>query len=573
MTPAPTPTTDAVVIGSGHNGLIAANYLTDAGLRVRVVERRDVIGGATVTEEVFPGYFASTCSYVSGLLHPKILRDLRLHEHGLHLYQRDISSSNILLDGRSLFMYNELGPTLNDIERVAPGESEKFVAFGLRLEKFARLTGQWLLTTQPPTLAEVIAGFYDAGEPELFTEFFGLSVDELVNRYFSSDIVKGLLTFLGVVSVWGGPLTPGWAYVYGHHAIGEYQGHMGQFAFPRGGMGSIAKALAARATARGATITTNAAVERINTKRGRVTGVDLATGETIDASIVVSNADPITTYLKLLSSRDLPDEFVSRMRDYDVRGSMARVFLALDKLPQFVGRPPGVGPEHLGLTLLGAEVDSFTKAATAQAAGTYPDTFPIELIIQSAHDDTMAPTGKHILSTGIQQLPFELTGTTWDKAKPAFTATVIDNLEAYAPGIRDTITDASTITPLDLEREYGLPGGNIFHGAMRLGQLFDSRPVHGVNGYRAPIAGLYLCGAGTHPGGGVMGTPGHNAAHAVLADKTGTDPLHDAPRSKPKAPLVEKMLANQAVRKASVRAARSPMLTGVVDRLSRRDGS
>ena len=569
---------DAIIIGGGHNGLIAANYLADAGLAVTLVERRGVLGGATVTEEQIPGYRASSCSYVSGLLHPKILRDLELGRHGLDLYQTDVGSANILRDGRHVFLFNDLGRTFRELERIAPREPEALAAFGLRLERFATITGQWLLAPDPPTLGEVVSAFEAEGESDLFEEFFTLSVLDLVDRYFASDILKGLMTFLAVVSVWGGPRTPGWSYVYGHHATGEYDGRMGQFAFPRGGMGSIADSLATRAAARGVVIRTDAPVAQIISERGRVAGVVLGDGEEIRARTVLSNADPKRTFLSLLAPRDLPDEFRGRIERFDVRGSMARVFLALDQLPNFIGCPPGEGPQHRGLTLLGAEVEAFERAWDAQRHGRIADDFPIEFIIQSVHDDSMAPAGKHILSAGIQQLPFELAEGTWDDHRAAFTDKVIDVIDAYSPGIRALVTGTKTITPLDLEREYGLTGGNIFQGAMTLGQLYEGRPVSGYSSYRSPVEGLYLCGAGTHPGGGVMGAPGHNAAHAVLLDRAsgGWKPRQRGAIRAParaRAPLAHRLLATPRARRIAVRVAAQPALSKVVARLSRRSGS
>ncbi len=563
---------DVIVIGAGHNGLIAANYLADAGQSVVVLERRGVVGGATVTEERIPGFRASSCSYVSGLLHPKILADLQLDRFGLELYQTDMGSANILRDGRHLFLGNDLGATLREIERVAPGQSDGFAAFGLRLERFAEITRPWLLTPDPPTVAEVMAAFDQAGEHELFTEFFTLSVGELLDRYVDSDLLVGLLTFLAVVSVWGGPSTPGWAYVYGHHAIGEYDGHMGQFAFPRGGMGAIADALAARAQARGATVRVNAPVARVIVERGRARGVVLEDGTELRARTVLSNADPQRTYA-LVDDRHLPDAFRTAIRRYDARGSMARVFLALDRLPDFVGLPPGEGPQHRGLTLLGAEVERFEQAAAAQREGRIPDDFPIELIIQSVHDDTMAPVGKHILSTGIQQLPFTLAAGTWDDHRDAFADRVVDVLESYAPGIRDSIVGRDVITPLDLEREYGLTGGNIFHGAMTMGQLYEARPVAGYGSYRSPVEGLYLGGAGTHPGGGVMGAPGHNSARAILEDLAAGGYRRRARpvvAGGPGRSLRHRMLTQPAVRRAALSLARRPALAPLVQRLTRR---
>ncbi|MBN3459730.1 NAD(P)/FAD-dependent oxidoreductase [Mycobacterium sp. DSM 3803] len=566
------PQYDAVIIGSGHNGLVAANYLADNGLKVAVLERRSLLGGATVTEEVIPGFRASACSYVAGMLHPKVLRDMNLSQHGLDLYQTEMGSANILRDGRALFMYRDLSRTLRELEKIAPGESDALTAFGLRMERFAALTGQWLLATEPPSVDQVMRAFVDAGDGDLFDEFFTLSVLDLLERYFSSDIVKGLFTFLAMVGVSGGPRTPGWAYVYGHHASGEFNGHMGQFAFPRGGMGSIAEALARRARSKGAVVRTNAAVQKILVKSGRVTGVLLADGEEITAGTVLSNADPRSTFLSLVDGKELPSAYTQHMTRFDDRGSMARVFLALDKLPDFIGCAPGEGPQHRGLTLLGAEVESFERVADAQRYGRYPEDFPIEFIIQSVHDDSLAPAGKHIMSTGIQQLPFELADGTWDDHRVAFTDRVIDVLAGYAPGIRETIIGTHTITPLDLEREYGLPGGNIFHGALTLSQLFESRPARGYGSYRSPIRGLYLCGSGAHPGGGVTGAPGHNSARAVIADRAsgGWARSGSSTVTTIRTPLKNRLLANPRIRKVAMAAARQPALAKVVDTMSRR---
>jgi phytoene dehydrogenase-like protein len=415
--------------------------------------------------------------------------------------------------------------------------------------------------------------FYESGEGDLFNEFFTLSVLDLLERYFSTDIVKGLFTFLAVVSVWGGPRTPGWSYVYGHHATGEFNGHMGQFAFPRGGMGSIAESLAARARARGAVVRTNAPVASINVERGRVAGVVLENGEEIRASIVLSNADPRRTFLSLIDANYLPDEYRQQITRYDARGSMARVFLALDSLPDFIGCAPGMGPQHRGLTLLGAEVENFQRMGDAQQHGRIPDDFPIEFIIQTTSDDSLAPTGKHLLSTGIQQLPFTLANGTWDDYRDEFTTKVINVLSDYSPGIRDRIIGTHTITPLDLEREYALPGGNIFHGAMTLGQLYASRPVPGYASYRSPIAGLYLCGAGTHPGGGVMGAPGYNAARAVLADEAagGWRPQRRSGVSMvTRTPMRHRLMSKPGVRKVALALARQPLLGSLVDKASKR---
>ena len=357
---------DAIIIGAGHNGLITANYLADAGLKTLVLERRELVGGATVTEELIPGYRMSSCSYVSGLLHPVILKDLQLSNFGLDLYQTDMGTSTILEDGRHLHLYRELAKALKEIERVSPGASGGFLQFGLRLERFAQITREIILSSEPPSMSTVMKIFEESGEARLFDEFFNLSIRDLIDRYVSSDILAGLMTFLGVVSVYGGPSTPGWSFVYGHHAIGEVNGQMGAFAFARGGMGSIAESLAARARSKGVEIRTNSSVASVIVERGEARGVVLTDGTELRANVVASNADPVTTYRHLTDSKELPDDFVKAISTFDTRGSMARVFLAVDKLPQFIKSSTGEGPEHRGLTLLGAETSAFERAADAQ---------------------------------------------------------------------------------------------------------------------------------------------------------------------------------------------------------------
>jgi phytoene dehydrogenase-like protein len=563
---------DVIIVGAGHNGLVAANYLADAGLRVTVLERRGVVGGATVTEELIPGFRSSSCAYVVGLLHPRIIRELALRDHGLDLYQSEVGDVNLLEDGRHLILWNDTGATLRGLEALHPRESERFVRLGLRLQRFAQLIEPWTLTA-PPSAEELRARFELAGESRLYDEFFELSVAELLDRYLDLDLLKGFLSFYALVSVWGGPWTPGWAFLYGHHSIGEFNGHMGQYGFPRGGMGAVAEALARRARERGVTIRTDAEVDRILVSDGRAVGVLTTGGEELAARAVVSNAEPRRTFLGMFDQGDLPAEFRAAVEAFDVRGSMARVHIALDGLPDFTGMEPGAGPHTQGLTLLGAEVDRFDAAWSAQQRGELPDDFPVEFLIQSVHDDSLAPPGKHMMMTGIQQLPFELADGTWDDHRETFTQRVLDVISRYAPRIRDHVIDTYTITPLDLERDYGLTGGNIFHGAMTPDQAFDRRPVPGWGGYRAPVAGMYLCGSGAHPGGGVMGVPGHNAARTIAADLDG---VRDAsPRSPVQEPIppvamVDRLLARPRSRRALVACARRPELAPLVDRLSRR---
>lgn len=561
--------TDAIVIGAGHNGLVCANYLADAGHSVTVVERRTIIGGATVTEELIPGFQCSSCAYVVGLLHPRVLSDLELSRFGLDLYQTDVGDVNLLEDGRSLVLWNELGATLRDLEEALPGESERFVELGLRLERFAGLTSPWILR-EPPDLSALLAEFEAAGEGELFEEFFTISVADLLDRYLQLDILKGFLAFYGLVSAWGGPWSPGWTFLYGHHSVGEFDGHMGQYGFPRGGMGSVSEALASRARARGVKIRTDAPVRRILVERGRATGVELESGEGIGSGMVLSSADPHRTFIGMLGADDLPPDFRRAIHGFDMRGSMARVHFALDGLPDFVGMEPGAGPHCRGLTLLGGEMERFEYAWESQRRGRIAEDFPVEFIIQSTHDDSLAPEGRHVMMTGVQQLPFDLEVGTWDDHKGEFTERVVDVISRYAPRLRDHMIATHTITPLDLEREYGLTGGNIFHGGMTFGQVFGGRPAMGWSDYRTPVLNLYLCGSGAHPGGGVMGVPGRNAALAAAADMAGVPRPQGDRKPGARRGAMDRLMARPRIRRAMVTLARRPEFARLVDRASRR---
>lgn len=509
---------DVIVVGAGHNGLVAANYLARAGKSVLVLEARDVVGGACTTEELIPGSRWSSCAFVCGLLRPEIIRALELKRFGLELYQGDALGFTLFRDGSHMFMWKELDRTLREIERYSRRDAENFLKFGTRLRRFSELITPWLLRP-PPTRSEILSEFERAGDEDLFDEFVLLSVRDLLDRYFESEHLKGFLSFFGMVSIWGGPSTPGTSYTYGHHSWGEFEGQFGQFGFVRGGMGGITNALAAAARHFGAQIRLNSPVERISVADGRVTGVTLASGDEVEAGVVVSNADPKRSLLELVDSADLDPGVREAVGRIDTRGSMARIHLLIDELPHYLpfddARP---GPQHHGHQMLGASLENFEQAWETQRRGTLPDDHVIEAVIQSVTDPSLAPEGLHTLTLGVQQLPSELTETTWDEAKEKWADRVVDDLCAYAPNMKDHILDRRVITPKDLERDYLITDGNIFHGAMFLDQLFDSRPLTSLSSYRTPIRGYYLCGAGTHPGGGVMGASGHNAAGVVIAD-------------------------------------------------------
>lgn len=564
-----TPDYDAVIIGAGHNGLVTANYLARAGQRVLVLEARDVVGGACVTEELIPGSKWSSCAFIAGLLRPEIIAELELARFGLDLYQGDALSFSLFRDGTSFTMWKETDRTLRELEKINKNDAQAFLDFGVRLQRFAGLVTPYLLSP-PPQRSEVFAAFEAAGEQTLFDEFTLLSVRDLLDRYFEDERLKSMLTFFGMVSIFGGPSTPGTAYTYGHHSWGEFNGNFGQFGLARGGMGAISEALAAGARHHGATIRTSTPVDTVIVERGTATGVRLADGTVVTAARVISNADPKRSLLKLLEPGVLPAKLVRDVENIDTRGSMARIHLLIDELPQYLPFPNAAeGPQHHGHQLLGPSREAFEEAYEAQRRGTFPSTFVIEAVTQSVTDDSLAPAGLHTMTLGIQQLPSELTGTTWAVEKEKWADLVLEDLFIYAPNLREHILDRVVITPDDLDHEYLITDGNIFHGSMMLDQLFGARPLPELANYRTPVRNYYLCGSGTHPGGGVMGANGHNAAKAVLADASGTAaPVRPATGTGGrKAPwqqrVVGGLMSTRPGRWVGYRAARQPALRKV----------
>lgn len=547
---------DVVIIGAGHNGLVTANYLARAGRNVVVLEARDVVGGACVTEELIPGSRWSSCAFIAGLMRPEIIAELELDRFGLEMYQADVLTYSLFRDGTHMFFWKEIDRTLREIERHSRHDAQRFLDFGLRLRRFAEIARPWLLQ-QPPTRSEVLRVFEEAGEEELFNEFVLLSARDLLDRYFESEHLKGMLTFFGMVSIWGGPSTPGTGYVYGHHAWGEFNGQFGHYGFVRGGMGGITEALANGARHHGAEIRTGAPVGRVLVKGGRAAGVVLESGDEIAAAIVVSNADPKRSLLGLVEPSELDPGFRAAVERIDQRGSMARIHLLIDELPAYVGREPGEGPQHRGHQLLGASVESYESAWEAERRGELLERYVIEAVIQSTTDPGLAPEGNHTLTLGVQQLPFELAGTTWDDIKESWADRIVADLCEYAPNLRDHILDRAIITPLDLERDYLMTGGNIFHGQMFLHQLFGARPLPTISSYRTPIDGYYLCGAGMHPGGGVMGASGHNAAKAILGEpESAASTVRPPPARRRSKGLVDRLMQTDVGRRAGYRLAR-----------------
>lgn len=533
------------VVGAGHNGLVAAAYLAREGHEVTVLERRNVVGGSCVTEELIPGAKFSSCAYVVSSLRPQIVDELELKRHSLDLYTTDVMNFVMGENGDHFFVWPEVDRTVRELTRIGEKNPDEFIEFGVKFRRFAKLIEPYLLS-EPPRLSELIAVFEDAGEIELWHEFVTGSVLSMLENYYSHDLVRGFFSFFALVSVHASPLEPGTAYGFSHHSWGEHEGEFGRFGFARGGMGAVSDAIASAAKEAGATIHLGTSVDEIVTEKDRVVGVRSGT-TFIEADVVVSSADTQHTYLQLLGKDVVGDSVRQKVESLDFRGSMARVHLLVDQLPEYVGQPAGEGPQHRGFTLLGGTPEAYEKCWEHQKRGELADSYPIELLIPSVTDPSMCPDGMHTISTGIQQLPFELADGDWDSRKEEFTQIVIDSMTRFAPNLRESIVDTVTITPLDLEREYGLTKGNIFQGAMTLDQLFDSRPAPGIGGYDTPVRGLYMAGAATHPGGAVMGACGHNAAMAIIADLNGTSRRHANSRTS-NTDLVDKIASHPRLR-------------------------
>ena len=565
----PTTSYDAIVIGAGHNGLITAGYLARAGKKVLVVEARNVVGGACTSEELIPGATWSSCAFIASLLRPEIIADLELERYGLEMYQTEANEVSIFPDGSHLFVWKDMDKTLREIEKFSKRDAAAFLDFGLRVKKFASILTPFLLSPAP-SRSQVLAAFEAAGAEDLFNEMVLLSTKDLLDRYFENEHIKGLFTFFGMISVWGGPSTPGTGYVYGHHSVGEFKGTLGQWGFVKGGMGGITQAMARSAEAHGAEIRLNSPVQQVVVDGGRASGVKLANGEIITARTVISNADPQRSMLQLLPAGAVDAKLVAKLEDYDARGSMARIHLLIDELPDYIGFPAGeFGPQHQAQAIMGASIENFERAWEAERRGEIPDDFVIEAVIQSTHDDTLAPKGKHTMTLGVQQLPFELAGTDWDTIRDEWADRVLEVLFRYAPNLRGHILERVIITPKDLERDYGLTGGNIFHGAMFFDQLFNNRPTPELADYRTTVDDYYLCGSGTHPGGGVMGANGHNAAQVVIADLNGTAaPTAARVGPAPKAGVVDRametVMSTKSGKKLGYTVATSPALRKVV---------
>ena len=517
-----------IIVGGGHNGLVCAAYLARAGRRVLVLEKRELVGGCAVTEEIWPGYRVSTAAYLSSLLQERIIRELELERFGYHVDAKDPAFFSAYPDGRHLFMWQDRAKTLAAIAKFSRHDAEVFPAYEDHLEHLSEVVESLLLTTPPEfppkgvgDLVEYLklaAKFRRLRPKEMVSlvKIFTQSAAEFLDEWFESDEIKVTLATDGVIGANGGPRSPGTAYILLHHVMGSVAGHRGLWGFVRGGMGAVSNAIAESAKSRGAEIRTNAVVKCVRVKDGRVRGVVLENGDELEAGTVASNLTPHATFLSLLDPHALPPELLDSIRKYRSEGTSCKINLALAGLPEFRALPGVPGPQHRATMHICPSID-YVERAWDDAKHGRPSRSPLlELTIPTMYDSSLAPPGKHIMGIFLQYAPYTLRDSNWDEQREPFASRVFDLIEEYAPGFRSLIVEKQVLTPLDLERRFGLTGGNIFHGEMSLDQMFVLRPVAGCARYRTPIRGLYLCGSGTHPGGGVMGAPGYNAAREML---------------------------------------------------------
>jgi phytoene dehydrogenase-like protein len=523
---------DVIVVGAGHNGLVTAGYLARAGLTVCVLERRPVVGGACVTEEVFPGYRVSTAAYLCSLLAPRVIADLELERFGYEVLPKDPASFTPFPDGRSLTFWRDRRRTVDEIARFSTRDAEAYPAYEDLLARLGRFIGPWLLTTPPdlpPRRAADLAGLLRLAARGLrldrqafasLARIMTQSVRDFLDAWFESDELKVTLATDGVIGTNGGPLTSGTAYVLFHHCLGGVGGVPGLWGFVRGGMGGITRALAESARSRGAEIRTEAEVTRIHVVDGKARGVVLATGEEIEATVVASNADPKRTFLTLVGREHLDGTFVRAVERIKMDGTSMKLNLALGELPDFRACPgTAIGPPHRATVHICPSLAYLERAWDDAKYGRPSEAPMLEVTIPTAYDDTLAPPGRHLMSIFLQYTPYRLAdGRSWRAIGEAYADRVLDLLAEYAPNMKRIVIHRQVLTPLDLEERFGLTGGNIFHGELTLDQLFSFRPLPGWARYRTPIRNLYLCGSGTHPGGGVTGAPGHNAAREILHD-------------------------------------------------------
>jgi phytoene dehydrogenase-like protein len=523
---------DAIIVGGGHNGLVTAAYLAKAGRKVLVLERRELLGGCCVTEEVWPGYKVSTAAYVNSLLRPEIIRDLDLKKHGFEMLPRSPSSFTPFPDGRSLLMGPDKELTHSEIAKFSKKDAENYPKYEEMLLHVADFLEPLLVQT-PPDPFGGLGDLWRLGKTGL--KFRGLGRDiasealeiltgaatPILDRWFESDELKATIATDAVIGAFAPPSQPGTAYVLFHHVMGECNGVRGVWGYVRGGMGMISNSIAKAARSYGAEILTGADVGRILVKGGEVIGVALKNGTEFYAPCVASSADCNVTFVKLMDPKDVPADFLANVKKIDYSSATVKINVALSEPPQFKCLPgsTGIGPQHHGTMHICPSMEYIERAYDDAKYGK-PATNPmLECTMATAIDNTLAPPGKHILSMFVQYAPYHLKGTTWDVEKDKFADRCFDILNEYAPNFKASVIDRQVIPPPEMERLWGITGGNIMQGTMSLSNVFSMRPVLGFANYRTPVKGLYLCGAASHPGGGVMGACGMNAAREMLRDR------------------------------------------------------
>jgi phytoene dehydrogenase-like protein len=518
---------DAIVIGAGHNGLTCAAYLARAGLKVVVLERTDRVGGACVTEELFPGFRISTASYSLSLLLPVVTEELGLK---LDIRGKDPVAFAPVEDGGGLRLWSDRAKASEEIARYSKKDAEAYPRFEDLFEEASRRLRP--LLTYPATRKQARRSFRLSEVEGLFKKTVDGSIAEICEDYFETDLMQGLMASQGIIGSAAGPRTPGSAYIALHHAFGEAAGRSGAWGFVRGGMGAITAELKRVLEEAGGEVRLECPVAKIKSEgHRRASGVVLESGEELDAPVVCSNADPKRS-LSLLDRDGLPPEFVEDVELLPVDGTVVKVNCALSGLPRFKGMESsnGPGPEHMGTITISPSIDYLEDACRAAAEGRPAENMFCEAWIQTASEPELAPEGKHTLSIFAQYAPYDLAEGTWDERRDEIGDTVLATLERYAPGLTDLVEDRLVLGPPDLESRFGLTGGNIFHGEILPDWLFEKRPAAKWHRHRWPLPGFYLCGSGAHPGGGVCGAPGRNAARAVLEDKVASgDEVATAP--------------------------------------------
>jgi phytoene dehydrogenase-like protein len=522
-------TYDAIVIGAGHNGLVTACYLAKAGLKTLVVEKNDWIGGAAVSRSLYPNFTYSNCSYVSSLLRPEIMRDLELPKHGLQILPYE-GGAVFTRDGDYLAMYRNHEANRREFARFSKRDAEAYDRYSRDIMRHCRFIRPLLMRTPPdPTsfkprdLQELLfigRKFWDLTENEMYemVRFWTMSISDYLDEYFETDVIKAYLAVSAIIGTALGPMSPGSAYVLLHHYMGDVDGNIGAWGFARGGMGAITQAMSKSLAAAGGEIRAGKGVDHVLVENGRAVGVVLDGGEEIRGRLVVSNMDVKRTFLKCVKEKELPPAFVKQVKNFKIRGSSGKVNIALDGVPRFPALPAD-SPCIKGDLHFTDSIERMEKAYDDWKAGLWSRDPFLDTMIPTMIDPTMTPPGKHFMSVFVQYCPPKIQGGEWtDAERDAFGQTVINQINDYAPGFKDLVLHAEVRTPRELENEVGLTEGNIFQGELTFDQLLFNRPVPGAAQYRSPIAGLWMCGSSTHPGGGVMGAPGRNAAAEILRD-------------------------------------------------------